>query len=150
VASKASKTITHFFTSANSVVTDQLLGVVCANDEWMKKDWDSPTSFFVQGNETCFDYLFNKKKENLFHTNFIFGVDHRDGSSQVWVEGWEHEWWEFSLIHKKINVYKKGFFLLNMKLLFLGFMGFLLFIWAGSCKCISISMTLQKRQQITS
>jgi hypothetical protein len=37
------------------------------------------------------DYLFNKKKENLFHTNFIFRVDHRDGSSRVRVEGWEHK-----------------------------------------------------------
>jgi hypothetical protein len=32
-----------------------------------------------------------KKKENLFHTNFIFRVDQRDGSSRVRVEGWEHE-----------------------------------------------------------
>jgi hypothetical protein len=37
------------------------------------------------------DYWFNKKKENRFHTNFIFRVDQRDGSSRVRVEGWEHE-----------------------------------------------------------
>jgi hypothetical protein len=37
------------------------------------------------------DYLFNEKKENLFHANFIFQVDQRDGSSPELVEGWEHE-----------------------------------------------------------
>jgi hypothetical protein len=40
------------------------------------------------------NFMFNKKKVNLFHTNFIFRVDHRDGSSRVH-QGWRggvHEW----------------------------------------------------------
>jgi hypothetical protein len=47
------------------------------------------------------DYLFNKKKENFFHTKFIFRVDHRDGSSRVRVEGWELEWWDLDMLLKK-------------------------------------------------
>jgi hypothetical protein len=33
------------------------------------------------------NYLFNIKKGKLFYTNFIFRVDHSDGSSQV-LHGW--------------------------------------------------------------
>jgi hypothetical protein len=57
-----------------------------------------------------------KKKEILFHTNFIFQVDHRDGSSRG-VGCTSDE--TFSLIQEKINECEKGCFLLNMEGVFL-------------------------------
>jgi hypothetical protein len=47
------------------------------------------------------------KKGKLFHTNVIFRVDHRDGSSRVRVEGWELYFYSLFFCVKKAVSKKK-------------------------------------------